>query len=51
MEPSELSEKAKNCRNAYKRAWGKKNRDKVRIHNKNYWERRAEKEANSKTTK
>ena len=38
---SELSEKAREIRRAYKRDWNRKNRDKVAAAQKRYWERRA----------
>lgn len=40
----ELSKAARESRNQYMRAWKKKNKDKVRQHTKDYWERRAERE-------
>lgn len=42
----ELSKAARESRNAYLRAWKKKNKDKVQAYHKNYWEKRAEKELN-----
>jgi len=37
----ELSEKAKQMRNAYARQWKSKNPEKVREYNRRYWERKA----------
>jgi len=36
-----LSEQAKRLRNEYQRNWAKKNKDKLRQYNINYWEKRA----------
>lgn len=41
-----LNEKAREERNAYLRAWRKKNKDKVKKYNNDYWERKANKENN-----
>ena len=38
---SELSEEAKKARNEYKRAWNRRNKEKVREANKRYWEKKA----------
>lgn len=38
---NELSEKAKEARRAYKRAWNRRNPDKVKAAQARYWERRA----------
>lgn len=40
-----LSEKAKEARRAYKKAWAKKNPERVKAHNEKYWERMAQKAA------
>jgi DNA-binding NarL/FixJ family response regulator len=37
----EISEKARELKNAYMREWKRKNPDKVRKHIKDYWERKA----------
>lgn len=37
---NELSNQAKEAKNAYQRAWAKKNRDKVREIQKRYWEKK-----------
>lgn len=47
MEKQELSEQAMEARRAYYRAWAARNKDKVREKNRRYWERRAEKQAQS----
>ncbi len=36
-----MNEKAKQARNAYKREWNRKNRDKVKKHQEAYWEKKA----------
>jgi len=41
---ADISEAAKEERRAYKRAWSAKNRDKVRAYNREYWERRAQRQ-------
>lgn len=41
-----MNEKAREERNAYLRAWRKKNKDKVKKYNADYWERKANKEKN-----
>lgn len=38
----EMSEAAREARNAYKRKWAKENRDKVKAANRRYWERKAQ---------
>lgn len=38
-------EKARQARNAYARAWRKKNPEKAKANNMRYWARRAEREA------
>lgn len=43
-----LSEKAREERNRYVRAWRAANKDKVRETNRKYWEKRANKEANAR---
>jgi len=37
-----MSEKAKELRRQYQREWRKRNPDKVKKHQKRYWERQAE---------
>jgi uncharacterized protein YvpB len=37
-----MNEEAKAARNAYKREWAKKNRDKVRTYMERYWNKKAE---------
>lgn len=39
----ELSEKAREAQRAYQREWRKKNKDKVKLKNKRYWEKQAAK--------
>lgn len=46
--PLQLSEEAKEARNAYYRAWRQKNRDKVRKNNQRYWEKKANKSKEDK---
>ena len=41
MDNHKLDEAAKNERREYYRRWRAENKDKVRQHNRNYWERRA----------
>ena len=41
MEHRTLTPAAREARNAYRRAWGKKNRDKVREQQRRYWEKKA----------
>ena len=36
-----LTDKAREARNAYQREWNRKNREKVREHQRRYWERKA----------
>lgn len=36
-----MNEKAREERNAYMRAWRKKNKDRVREYNSSYWERKS----------
>jgi hypothetical protein len=43
---TELSEAARMARNRYMRAWKRKNSDRVREYNKNFWERMAERYKN-----
>lgn len=43
-----MSDKAKAARNAYLREWRKKNPNKVREHQANFWERQAKKEQDIK---
>ncbi len=43
-------EAAREARNAYARAWRKKNPEKTRQNNLRYWARRAEREAQAATT-
>ena len=38
-----MDEKAREERNAYLREWRKRNKDKVKKYNNNYWERKANK--------
>lgn len=40
--PLKLSDAAKEARNAYKRAWNAKNKDKVKAATARYWERKAQ---------
>ena len=37
----EMTDKARQARAAYQRAWRKKNQDKVRQYKTNYWEKKA----------
>jgi hypothetical protein len=39
----ELTEKAKQARREYENAWRRKNRDRVKQYNAQYWEKRARK--------
>jgi len=41
---TEISEAAKEKRNAYKREWYRKNKERVKRYNLAYWERKAEAE-------
>ena len=41
---NELQEKAKELRREYYREWRRKNKDKVRQHQENYWKKKAKKE-------
>lgn len=41
---AEMSEEAKAQRRAYKRAWAAKNPDKVKAHQRAYWERLAQRQ-------
>lgn len=36
-----MNDKAKELRREYKRAWNKKNKDKVKAANERYWEKKA----------
>lgn len=45
-----MTERAKELRRAYKRAWNKKNRDKVQAAQERYWERKAAAEAAAEQT-
>ena len=36
-----MDNKAKEERNRYMRDWRKKNKDKVKLYNQNYWEKKA----------
>lgn len=40
-----MTDAAKEARRAYKRAWNKANPDKVKKHQENYWQKRAEQSA------
>ncbi len=40
----EMSEAAKEARNAYKRRWAKENPDKVKAATRRYWEKKAQAE-------
>lgn len=40
-----MTDKAVEARRAYKRAWAKKNQDKVKAAQERYWERKAEQQA------
>lgn len=42
---SELTEKAKEARRAYKRKWAKEHPDKIKAQQARYWEKRAAREA------
>ncbi len=42
-----LSPEAKQARSDYRKAWGLKNRDKVRQYNENYWQRMADSKASA----
>ena len=44
-----MNEKAKNARNAYKRAWAKKNPDKVKAYQARYWEKHADDESSGQS--
>ncbi len=39
-----VNDKAREERNAYLRAWRKKNKDRVKKYNSNYWERKSKRE-------
>lgn len=39
-----MTPEAREARAAYKRAWSRANRDKVRAHQERYWERMAQKQ-------
>ena len=41
MQQTKLDELAKAERRAYFKAWRAKNKDKVRVHNQRYWQKRA----------
>ena len=45
LQAQELSDAAREARNAAARAWRKKHRDRVREYNRRYWERKATQEA------
>ena len=45
MDNEKLQEQAVELRRAYQREWRKKNKDKVRVNNLRYWERKAQKAA------
>lgn len=38
---AEMTNKAKELRQAYQREWRARNREKIQVYNKRYWERRA----------
>ena len=40
-----MTDKAAAARRAYKRAWARKNKDKVKAAQERYWERKAEQQA------
>jgi hypothetical protein len=42
-----MSEKGREAYNAYHREWRKKNKEKVAIYNKNYWDRKIKEENNT----
>lgn len=42
MNKDNMSEEAKEARRAYRRAWYKNNRDKVRASSQRYWEKKAQ---------
>lgn len=42
MSKTELSEKAKEARRAYRREWAKKNQEKVKAAQARYWNKKAE---------
>lgn len=46
----ELNEAAKEAKREYQRKWRAANRDKVRQHNQNYWEKKALESAKSEPT-
>ena len=39
-----MNDKAREERNAYMRAWRKKNKDRVKKYNSSYWERKSKRE-------
>ncbi len=41
MANKEMSEAARQARNAYRRAWNRRNKEKVRAANLRYWEKKA----------
>ena len=41
MADKTLSEAARQARNAYRRSWNRKNKDKVKAANRRYWEKKA----------
>ena len=45
LQAQELSDAAREARNAAARAWRKKNKDRVQEYNRRYWERKATQEA------
>ncbi len=45
-----MNEAAKEARRAYKRAWQRKNRDKVKQYQAKYWERKAQAAAAENST-
>ena len=45
-----MSERAKELRRAYKRAWAKRNPDKIKAMQERYWNKRAEREEGKNVT-
>ena len=45
----QMSEAAREARNAYKRKWAKENPDKVKAATERYWEKKAQEEAKEGT--
>ena len=39
-----MTEAAREARNAYKREWNKRNREKIRLYNERYWQKQSDSE-------